>query len=276
MNFNNFFSDKSSNLFFIIGNCVVESEQLTIEVASNLKNISKDIGVKLIFKSSFDKANRLSTKNFRGLNFDKSLKILSKIKSILNIPLITDVHEYTPISEVASVVDILQIPAFLCRQTDFLRNIVSYGLPTNIKKGQFLSPYNIKNIMDKILELNNKKIFICERGFSFGYNNLISDIRSLVIMKEYGFPIIFDATHSVQLPGGKGNSSDGQSFFIPYLSYAAITVGIAGIFMETHPNPNLAMSDGANSWPLYQIKQLMINLKNLDLYIKNKLKKNVN
>jgi len=250
--------------FLIAGPCVVESEQLQLDVAGRLKEITGRLGINFIFKSSFDKANRSSSKSFRGPGMAEGLRVLSEVKRQLGVPVLTDVHEYTPMDEVASVVDVLQTPAFLCRQTDFIQNVARTMKPVNIKKGQFLSPWEMKNVIDKAREVGNQQLMACERGASFGYNNLVSDMRSLVVMRNTGAPVVFDATHSVQLPGGQGDSSGGQREFVPALSRAAVAVGVAGVFMETHPDPDKALSDGPNAWPLDRMEALLITLKQLD------------
>ena len=255
--------------FLIAGPCVVESLELQIETAGRLKEITSRLGVPFIFKSSYDKANRSSGKSFRGLGMDKGLKILSEVKRQLGLPLLTDVHDKDEVGAVAEVVDVLQTPAFLCRQTDFIHAAASAGKPVNIKKGQFLSPQEMKNVVDKAREASGKEnILVCERGFSFGYGNLVSDMRSLAIMRDTGCPVVFDATHSVQLPGGQGTSSGGQREFIPVLARAAVASGIAGLFMETHPNPDKAMSDGPNAWPLAHMEKLLQTLVELDRSVK--------
>ena len=251
-------------LFLIAGPCVVESQQLQIDTAGTLKEIATRLGINFIFKSSYDKANRTSSKSFRGLGVDEGLRILSEVKRQIRVPVLTDVHEYTPLDEVASVVDVLQTPAFLCRQTDFIQNVANTGKPVNVKKGQFLSPWEMKHVADKALETGNRQIMVCERGASFGYNNLVSDMRSLAVMRETGCPVVFDATHSVQLPGGADGKSGGQREFVPVLSRAAVAVGIAGIFMETHPDPDKALSDGPNAWPLGKMEALLQILQQLD------------
>ncbi|MEP6485243.1 MAG: 3-deoxy-8-phosphooctulonate synthase [Rudaea sp.] len=256
-------------LFLIAGPCVVESQQLQIDTAATLKEITTKLGIPFIFKSSFDKANRTSGSSFRGPGMEEGLRILSEVKRQVGVPVLTDVHEYTPMDEVAAVVDVLQTPAFLCRQTDFIQKVASAGKPVNIKKGQFLSPWEMKHVSDKALATGNNQIMVCERGASFGYNNLVSDMRSLAVMRDTGCPVVFDATHSVQLPGGAGGKSGGQREFVPVLSRAAVAVGIAGIFMETHPNPDKALSDGPNAWPLGKMEQLLTVLKELDHLIKN-------
>ena len=251
-------------LFLIAGPCVVESEQLQIDTAGTLKEITTRLGIPFIFKSSYDKANRTSASSYRGLGIDEGLRILAEVKRQLGVPVLTDVHEYTPLDEVAAVVDVLQTPAFLCRQTDFIQNVANAGKPVNIKKGQFLSPWEMKHVSDKALATGNGQIMVCERGASFGYNNLVSDMRSLAVMRETGCPVVFDATHSVQLPGGAGGKSGGQREFVPVLSRAAVAVGIAGIFMETHPDPEQALSDGPNAWPLPKMAALLETLLELD------------
>jgi len=254
--------------FLIAGTCVIESKESAIETAGRLKEITSDLGISFIYKSSFDKANRSSNSSFRGLGIEKGLKILQEVKQKINVPVLTDVHEYTPLNEVATVVDILQTPAFLCRQTDFILNVAKQGKPINIKKGQFLSPWEMKNVTEKARSTGNESILVCERGFSFGYNNLVSDMRSLAILRDTLCPVVFDATHSVQLPGDRGSSSGGQGEFIPVLARAAVAVGISGLFMETHVNPNKALSDGPNSLPLHQMKNLLKVLKEIDRDVK--------
>lgn len=251
-------------LFLIAGPCVIESEQLAIDTAGQLKEITQKLAIPFIYKSSFDKANRTSLKSFRGLGFEEGLRILSLVKKTIGVPILTDVHEDTPLAEVAAVVDVLQTPAFLCRQSNFIRNVASQGLPVNIKKGQFLAPWDMKHVAEKAKATGNQQIMVCERGASFGYNNLISDMRSLAIMRETGCPVVFDATHSVQLPGGQGGASGGQREFIPVLARAAVAVGVAGVFMETHPEPDKALSDGPNAWPLGKMAELLEVLKELD------------
>ena len=251
-------------LFLIAGPCVIESEQLQVDTAGTLKEITARLGIPFIFKSSFDKANRTSGTSFRGPGLEAGLKVLETVKRQLGVPVLTDVHEYTPMDEVASVVDVLQTPAFLCRQTDFIQKVASAGKPVNIKKGQFLSPWEMKHVTDKALATGNTRIMACERGASFGYNNLVSDMRSLSVMRDTGCPVVFDATHSVQLPGGAGGKSGGQREFVPVLSRAAVAVGISGIFMETHPDPDKALSDGPNAWPLGKMEALLRTLMELD------------
>jgi 2-dehydro-3-deoxyphosphooctonate aldolase (KDO 8-P synthase) len=256
--------------FLIAGPCVIESEQLVMDTAGILKELTSKLNVPFIFKSSFDKANRSSAKSFRGPGMEEGLRILSEVKRQLNVPVLTDVHEDTPLNEVAAVVDVLQTPAFLCRQTNFIRRCASLGKPVNIKKGQFLSPWEMQNVVDKARSTGNEQILVCERGFSFGYNNLVSDMRSLSIMRATGAPVVFDATHSVQLPGGKGNVSGGQREFVPVLARAAVGAGVSGLFMETHPDPEKALSDGPNAWPLQRMASLVASLKELDQIVKSK------
>ena len=257
-------------LFIIAGPCVIESEQLVMDVAGALKEITTKLNVPFIFKSSFDKANRSSAKSFRGPGMEEGLRILSEVKRQFKVPVLTDVHEDTPLDEVASVVDVLQTPAFLCRQTNFILSCAAQGKPVNIKKGQFLSPWEMQNVVDKARSTGNQKIMVCERGFSFGYNNLVSDMRSLAIMRATGAPVVFDATHSVQLPGGQGTASGGQREFVPVLARAAVGAGVAGVFMETHPDPAKALSDGPNAWPLQRMASLLASLKELDQIVKSK------
>ncbi|MGR9107825.1 MAG: 3-deoxy-8-phosphooctulonate synthase [Gammaproteobacteria bacterium] len=255
-------------LFLIAGPCVIESEQLALDTAGTLKEITHDLGIPFIYKSSFDKANRSSHESFRGLGLEKGLKILETVKREIGVPVLTDVHENTPFGEVAAVVDVLQTPAMLCRQTDFILSVAATGKPVNIKKGQFMSPWEMRNVVDKARSTGNEQILVSERGVSFGYNNLISDMRSLVVMRETGCPVVYDATHSVQLPGGQGNRSGGQREFIPALARAAVAVGISGLFMETHPDPERAKSDGPNSWPLGRLRELLQLLVEIDRTIK--------
>ena len=255
-------------LFLIAGPCVIESEQLVLDTAGTLKEITSALGIPFIFKSSFDKANRSSHKSFRGPGMEEGLAILEKVKAQIGVPVLTDVHEDTPLNEVAAVVDVLQTPAFLCRQTNFIQNVASQGKPVNIKKGQFLSPWDMKNVSDKALATGNDQIMVCERGASFGYNNLVSDMRSLAVMRDTGVPVVFDATHSVQLPGGQGSCSGGQREFVPVLARAAVAAGVAGVFMETHPDPATALSDGPNAWPLGRMQALLETLKQIDSAIK--------
>lgn len=255
--------------FLIAGPCVIESEQLNVDVAGRLKELTTRLNVPFIFKSSFDKANRSSVKSFRGPGMEEGLRILSEVKRQLGVPVLTDVHEDTPFGEVASVVDVMQTPAFLARQTNFIVNVCSHNRPVNIKKGQFLSPWEMSNVVEKARSTGNQQIMVCERGFTFGYNNLVSDMRSLSVMREYA-PVVFDATHSVQLPGGKGTSSGGQREFVPVLARAAVAAGISGLFMETHPDPSKALSDGPNAWPLARMEALLTTLKELDQAVKSR------
>ena len=250
--------------FLIAGPCVIESEQLALETSATLKEICQRLDIPFIYKSSFDKANRSSGDSFRGPGMTEGLRILSEVRRQVGVPVLTDVHEDTDIEAVAEVVDVLQTPAFLCRQTNFITRVAKTKKPVNIKKGQFLSPWDMKNVIDKARATGNQNIMVCERGVSFGYNNLVSDMRSLAILRETGCPVVFDATHSVQLPGGRGTSSGGQREFVPVLARAAIAVGVAGIFIETHPDPDKALSDGPNSWPLDQLEILLSVLKALD------------
>ena len=254
--------------FLIAGPCVIESEQLALDTAGQLKEICARLGLNFIYKSSFDKANRSSLGSFRGLGLEEGLRILEKVKKTIAVPVLTDVHEFTPLNEVAAVVDVLQTPAFLCRQTDFIQAVAATGKPVNIKKGQFMAPWDMKNVTDKAKATGNEHIMVCERGASFGYNNLVSDMRSLVVMRDTGCPVVFDATHSVQLPGGQGAVSGGQREHVPTLAKAAIAVGIAGLFMETHPKPEEALSDGPNSWPLHRMEELLETLLKLDRVVK--------
>jgi len=251
-------------LFLIAGPCVIESEQLALDTAGELKAITGRLGIPFIYKSSFDKANRTSVAGHRGPGLEEGLRVLSEVKRQIGVPVLTDVHEYTPMNEVAAVVDVLQTPAFLSRQTDFIQNVARAGRPVNIKKGQFLSPWDMKHVVAKAKATGNEEIMVCERGTSFGYNNLVSDMRSLAVMRETNCPVVFDATHSVQLPGGQGTSSGGQREFVPVLARAAVAVGIAGVFMETHPDPDKALSDGPNAWPLGKMQALLETLVALD------------
>ncbi|WP_019868545.1 3-deoxy-8-phosphooctulonate synthase [Methylovulum miyakonense] len=255
-------------LFLIAGPCVIESEQLALDTAGYLKELTSELGIPFIYKSSFDKANRSSHESFRGLGVEKGLEILAKVKAQIGVPVLTDVHEDTPLAEVAGVVDVMQTPAFLCRQTNFIQAVAAQGIPVNIKKGQFLAPWDMANVAKKAKATGNDKIMVCERGVSFGYNNLVSDMRSLAVMRDTDCPVVFDATHSVQLPGGQGNCSGGQREHVPVLARAAVAVGIAGLFMETHPNPAEAKSDGPNSWPLHRMKELLETLLILDRAVK--------
>jgi 2-dehydro-3-deoxyphosphooctonate aldolase (KDO 8-P synthase) len=255
--------------FLIAGPCVIESKELAHDTAGRLKEITARLGIPFIYKSSFDKANRSSGKSFRGLGMDNGLKILESVRQAIGVPVLTDVHDIPEIAPVAAVVDVLQTPAFLCRQTDFIQAVAACGKPVNIKKGQFLAPGDMKNVVDKAYEAGGKdRIMVCERGVSFGYNNLVSDMRSLAIMRDTGCPVVFDATHSVQLPGGQGTKSGGQREFVPVLARAAIATGISGIFMETHPDPEKALSDGPNAWPLDHMEALLTTLKELDATVK--------
>jgi len=255
--------------FLIAGPCVVESEQLQMDVAGKLKEMTAELGIPFIFKSSYDKANRSSGKSFRGPGMEKGLEILAKVRKDLGVPILTDVHTEEEVPTVAKIVDVLQTPAFLCRQTDFIHAVARAGKPVNIKKGQFLAPGDMKNVVDKAREASGSdNIMVCERGASFGYNNLVSDMRSLAIMRDTGCPVVFDATHSVQLPGGQGTSSGGQREFVPVLARAAIATGVAGVFMETHPDPAKALSDGPNAWPLPRMKELLTTLKEIDALVK--------
>lgn len=254
--------------FLIAGPCVIESEQFALDTASELKAITSELNIPFIYKSSFDKANRTSVRSYRGPGIEKGLQILEAVKKQIGVPVLTDVHEDTPVDEVAKVVDVMQTPAFLCRQTNYIQRVAEQGIPVNIKKGQFLSPWEMKNVAEKALETGNKHIMVCERGASFGYNNLVSDMRSLVVMRDTGCPVVFDATHSVQLPGGGGNVTSGQRQFVPVLARAAVAAGISGLFMETHPDPDCAPSDGPNMWPLHKMKELLKVLKALDETVK--------
>ncbi|MDO8988844.1 MAG: 3-deoxy-8-phosphooctulonate synthase [Sideroxyarcus sp.] len=266
-------------LFLIAGPCVIESEQMAIDTAGQLKEMCQKLGIPFIYKSSYDKANRSSGKTFRGFGMEAGLKILEKVKTQIGVPVLTDVHDEDEIAPVAAVVDVLQTPAFLCRQTDFIHAVAKSGKPVNIKKGQFLSPWDMKNVVDKAREVSGgDTIMVCERGASFGYNNLVSDMRSLAVMRNTGCPVVFDATHSVQLPGGQGTSSGGQREFVPVLARAAVAAGIAGIFMETHPDPAKAMSDGPNAFPLGHLSAMLQTLKALDALVKQQgfIEENVN
>jgi 2-dehydro-3-deoxyphosphooctonate aldolase (KDO 8-P synthase) len=257
-------------LFLIAGPCVVESDALTQEVAGRLRDITATLGMPFIFKASFDKANRSSGASFRGPGLESGLKALETVRRLFQVPVLTDVHEDTPIDEVAAVVDVLQTPAFLCRQTNFIHKVAAAGRPVNIKQGQFLSPWEMQNVVDKARAAGNQQIMVCERGFSFGYNNLVTDMRALAIMRATGCPVVFDATHSVQLPGGQGASSGGQREFVPLLARAAVAAGVAGIFMETHPRPEQALSDGPNAWPLARMGSLLETLQELDRLSKSR------
>ena len=256
--------------FLIAGPCVIESREMALETAAALKEICAELAIPFIYKSSYDKANRSSGKSFRGMGMEKGLEILAEVRERVGVPVLTDVHTEAEVPHVAAVVDVLQTPAFLCRQTDFIHAVASCGKPVNIKKGQFLAPGDMKNVVDKAREVNGgaDNIMVCERGVSFGYNNLVSDMRSLAIMRDTGCPVVFDATHSVQLPGGQGASSGGQREFVPVLARAAVAVGISGLFMETHPDPAKAFSDGPNAWPLPRLKSLLATLKAIDAVVK--------
>jgi 2-dehydro-3-deoxyphosphooctonate aldolase (KDO 8-P synthase) len=257
-------------LFLIAGPCVVESRELAMETAGRLKEITTRLGVPFIYKSSYDKANRSSLQSFRGLGRETGLAILDDVRRTIGVPVLTDIHEDSPLAEVAAAVDVLQTPAFLCRQTNFIVAACSQGRPVNIKKGQFLSPWEMANVVDKARSTGNEQILVCERGFSFGYNNLVSDMRSLAVMRDTGAPVVFDATHSVQLPGGQGKASGGQREFVPVLARAAVAAGIAGLFMETHPDPEHALSDGPNAWPLDRLEPLLETLRELDETVKSR------
>ena len=257
-------------LFLIAGPCVIESAELAIDTAGQLKEITAHLNVPFIFKSSFDKANRSSVESFRGPGIEAGLKILADVKAQVGVPVLTDVHEDTPLDEVADVVDVLQTPAFLCRQTNFILRVAATGMPVNLKKGQFLSPWEMQNVTAKARSTGNEQIMVCERGASFGYNNLISDMRALAIMRATGCPVVFDATHSVQLPGQQGSASGGQREFVPVLARAAVAAGVAGLFMETHPNPDAALSDGPNAWPLERMRELLECLTELDQVVKSR------
>jgi 2-dehydro-3-deoxyphosphooctonate aldolase (KDO 8-P synthase) len=266
----NFTVGPDKPLFLIAGPCVVESEGLVLDTAGKLKELTARLGIPFIFKSSFDKANRSSQQSYRGPGMEEGLRILSEVKRQLGLPVLTDVHEDTPLGEVAAVVDVLQTPAFLARQTNFILNVCSQQRPVNIKKGQFLSPWEMQNVVDKARSTGNEQIMVCERGFSFGYNNLVSDMRSLSVMRATGAPVVFDATHSVQLPGGKGTASGGQREFVPVLARAAVAAGVSGVFMETHPDPDKALSDGPNAWPLARMEPLLTTLVELDRAVKSR------
>ena len=268
MNLCSFSVGNDQPIFLIAGTCVIEGEAMTIDTAGALKEICANLDVPFIYKSSFDKANRSSQAGFRGPGVEEGLKILGEVKRQLDLPVLTDVHEDTPIDEVADVVDVMQTPAFLCRHTNFILRVAAAGIPVNIKKGQFLSPWEMQNVVDKAKSTGNNDIMVCERGFSFGYNNLISDMRSLAIMRGCGCPVVFDATHSVQLPGGKGTASGGQREFIPVLARAATAAGIAGLFMETHPEPDKALSDGPNALPLANMSELLESIVAIDRSVK--------
>jgi 2-dehydro-3-deoxyphosphooctonate aldolase (KDO 8-P synthase) len=257
-------------LFIIAGPCVIESEQLVLDIAGRMQEICGKLGMPYIFKASFDKANRTSSGSFRGPGLEQGLRILEQVKTQYGLPVLTDVHEDTPLNEVAAVVDVLQTPAFLCRQTNFIQNVARQGRPMNIKKGQFLAPWDMKNVVDKARAVGNEQIMACERGVSFGYNTLISDMRGLAIMRDTGCPVVFDATHSVQQPGGLGGASGGQRQFVPVLARAAVASGIAGVFMETHPDPDQGLSDGPNMWPLHLMEELLEGLQAIDAQVKQR------
>lgn len=256
-------------LFLIAGPCVIESEKLTLDTAESLKEITGDLGIPFIFKSSFDKANRSSSDSYRGPGITEGLRILQQVREQVGVPVLTDVHEDTPLDELADVVDVLQTPALLCRQTNFIQAVAATGKPVNIKKGQFLAPWDMQHVVSKAKAVGNEQIMVCERGASFGYNNLVSDMRSLAVMRETGCPVVFDATHSVQLPGGQGTSSGGQREFVPVLARAAVAVGVSGLFMETHPEPDMALCDGPNSWPLDHMRELLQMLQLIDQTVKS-------
>ncbi len=257
-------------LFLMAGPCVIEGEQIVMDIAGRMKEITDQLGIHYIFKASFDKANRTSSTSYRGPGIDEGLRILQKVKDDLGLPVITDVHEDTPLDEVAAVVDVMQTPAFLCRQTNFIQSVARQGIPVNIKKGQFLAPWDMVNVVAKAKEVGNDQIMVCERGASFGYNTLISDMRGLAVMRETGCPVVFDATHSVQQPGGQGGTSGGQREHVPVLARAAVAAGISGLFMETHPDPEKALSDGPNSWPLDKMEALLEQLLAIDHVVKEK------
>jgi len=268
MKLNHFDVGPDQPLFLIAGPCVIESEQLVMDIAGQMKELTAKLGMNYIFKASFDKANRTSSQSFRGPGVEAGLKILEKVKKEVGVPVLTDVHEDTPLNEVAAVVDVMQTPAFLVRQTNFMQSVARQGIPVNVKKGQFQAPWDMKNVVDKMREVGNEQIMVCERGASFGYNTLISDMRGLAIMRETNCPVVFDATHSVQQPGGQGTKSGGQREFVPVLARAAVAAGISGIFMETHPDPAKALSDGPNMWPLHLMEELLVTLKALDETVK--------
>jgi 2-dehydro-3-deoxyphosphooctonate aldolase (KDO 8-P synthase) len=261
----------TSPFFLIAGPCVIESEALAMETAGYLKEVTAALDIPFIYKSSFDKANRSSHESFRGLGIEEGLRILEKVKNEFDVPVLTDVHENTPLDEVKEVVSVLQTPAFLCRQTDFIQKVASLGIPVNIKKGQFLAPWDMQHVVNKAKATGNEQIMVCERGASFGYNNLVSDMRALAVLRKTGCPVVYDATHSVQLPGGQGSSSGGQREMVPILARAAIGAGVHGLFMETHPEPDKALSDGPNSWPMHQIAQLLETLQRIDSIVKESL-----
>jgi len=256
-------------LFLIAGPCVIESSELTLHVAATLKQITTRLGVPFVFKASFDKANRTSGRSYRGPGMDAGLRVLELVKKEVGVPVLTDVHEDTPVDEVAAVVDVLQTPAFLVRQTSFIQRVAAAGKPVNVKKGQFMAPWDMANVVEKMRQVGNDRVMLCERGVTFGYNNLVSDMRALEVMKRTGCPVIFDATHSVQEPGGRGDSSGGQREMVPVLARAAVAVGVAGVFIETHPEPEKALSDAASSWPLARVEELLHKLVELDRVAKS-------
>ncbi len=268
MNLCGFNAGLDQPLFLIAGTCVIESEQMSLDTAGTLKEMTDQLNIPFVYKSSFDKANRSSHKSYRGPGLEKGLQILEKVRNEISVPVLTDVHEDTPLAEVAEVVDIMQTPAFLCRQTNFIQEVARQGKAVNIKKGQFMAPWDMANVASKAKATGNEQIMLCERGASFGYNNLVSDMRSLAVMRETDCPVVFDATHSVQLPGGQGNCSGGQREHVPVLARAAVAAGISGIFMETHPKPEEALSDGPNSWPLARMQELLETLVKLDQAVK--------
>ncbi len=269
MNLCSFKAGLDQPFFLLAGPCVIESEAMAMNTAEQLKQITTKLGIPFVYKSSFDKANRSSIDSFRGLGMEEGLRILQKVKDELDVPVITDVHEDTPMDEVADVVDILQTPAFLCRQTNFILKVAAAGKPVNIKKGQFMAPWDMKNVVDKARTTGNQQLMVCDRGVSFGYNNLVSDMRALAVMRETDCPVVFDATHSVQLPGGQGSCSGGQREHVPVLARAAVAAGISGLFMESHPDPANALSDGPNAWPLGKMEALLARLKDIDHLVKS-------
>jgi 2-dehydro-3-deoxyphosphooctonate aldolase (KDO 8-P synthase) len=269
MEFNGIKAGLDQPLFLFAGPCVIESEKMALQTAEQLKEITTKLGIPFVYKSSFDKANRSSMESFRGLGMEEGLRILQKVKDELDVPVITDVHEDTPMDEVADVVDVLQTPAFLCRQTNFILKVAAAGKPVNIKKGQFMAPWDMKHVVDKARTTGNEQLMVCDRGVSFGYNNLVSDMRALAVMRETDCPVVFDATHSVQLPGGQGTTSGGQREHVPVLARAAVAAGISGLFMETHPDPAKALSDGPNAWPLGKMEALLARLKDIDHLVKS-------
>lgn len=269
MEFNGIKAGLDQPFFLFAGPCVIESEKMALQTAEQLKEITTKLGIPFVYKSSFDKANRSSMESFRGLGMEEGLRILQKVKGELGVPVITDVHEDTPMDEVADVVDVLQTPAFLCRQTNFILKVAAAGKPVNIKKGQFMAPWDMKHVVDKARTTGNEQLMVCDRGVSFGYNNLVSDMRALAVMRETDCPVVFDATHSVQLPGGQGTTSGGQREHVPVLARAAVAAGISGLFMETHPDPAKALSDGPNAWPLGKMEALLARLKDIDHLVKS-------